>query len=178
MGLETNLNKWWPSIQVGAQPTLYRSIVLNRSVVSDSLRSHGLQPARFLCPWNFPGKNTGTGCYFLLQGIFPTQGLNLRLLHLLHWQVDSLPVVHRLALLKSTARISLVVQLLRLHDPTAQVRSLVRALDPTRPKATKLINDLKNKNQTHLNSACEAVSQPPLASVWEDWTPLPTLSHD
>ena len=42
MGLETNLNKWWLSIQVGAQPTLYRSIVLNHSVVSDSLRSHGL----------------------------------------------------------------------------------------------------------------------------------------
>ena len=94
MGLETNLNKWWLSIQVGAQPTLYRSIVLNHSVVSDSLRSHGLQPARFLCPWNFPSKNTGTGCHFLLQGIFPTQGLNLHLLCLLHWQVDSLPLYH------------------------------------------------------------------------------------
>ena len=30
----------------------------------------------FLCPWHFPGKNTGVGCYFLLQGIFPTQGSN------------------------------------------------------------------------------------------------------
>ena len=30
--------------------------------------------------WNFPGKNTGAGCYFLLQGIFLTQGLKLRLL--------------------------------------------------------------------------------------------------
>ena len=34
-----------------------------------------------LSPWNFPGKNTGVGCHFLLQGIFPTQGLNLGLLH-------------------------------------------------------------------------------------------------
>ena len=34
-----------------------------------------------LSPWNFPGKNTGVSCHFLLQGIFPTQGLNLRLLH-------------------------------------------------------------------------------------------------
>ena len=41
---------------------------------------------------NFPGKNTGVGCHFQLQGIFPTQGLNLCLLHLLHWQVDSLPL--------------------------------------------------------------------------------------
>ena len=31
--------------------------------------------------WDFPGKNTGVGCHFLLKGIFPTQGLNLGLLH-------------------------------------------------------------------------------------------------
>ena len=51
------------------------------SVVSDSLRPHGLQPARLLCPWDFPGKGTGVGCHFLLQGIFPTQGSNLGLPH-------------------------------------------------------------------------------------------------
>ena len=43
-------------------------------------------------PWNFPGKNTGVGYHFFLQGILPTQGLNLSLLNLLHWQVDSLPL--------------------------------------------------------------------------------------
>ena len=48
----------------------------------------------FLCPWNFPGKNSGLGCHFLLQGIFLTQGLNPGLLHLLHWQADSLPLSH------------------------------------------------------------------------------------
>ena len=46
---------------------------------------------RFLCPWGFSGKNTGVGCHFLLQGIFPTQRSNPRLLH---WQVDSLPRSH------------------------------------------------------------------------------------
>ena len=46
------------------------------SVVSDSLRPHGLQPTRLLSPWNFPGKITGVGCHFLLQRIFPTQGSN------------------------------------------------------------------------------------------------------
>ena len=56
-----------------------------------TLRPHGLQPTSLLCPWNFPGKNTGVGCHFLLQGIFSTQGLNL---HLLHWQADSLPTVY------------------------------------------------------------------------------------
>ena len=43
-----------------------------------------------LCSWTFPGKNTGVGCHFLLQGIFLTQGWNLCLLCLLHWQADSL----------------------------------------------------------------------------------------
>ena len=37
-------------------------------IVSDSLQPQGLQPARLLCPWNSPGKNTGVSCYFLLQG--------------------------------------------------------------------------------------------------------------
>ena len=44
------------------------------------LRPHGLWPVRLLCPWNSPGKNTGVGSHSLLQGIFPTQGLNLDLL--------------------------------------------------------------------------------------------------
>ena len=33
------------------------------------------------CPWNSPGKNTGVGCHSLLQGIFPTQRSNWRLLY-------------------------------------------------------------------------------------------------
>ena len=48
----------------------------SRSVVSDSLWPHGLQPTRLLRPWDSPGKNTGVGCHFLPQGIFLTQGLN------------------------------------------------------------------------------------------------------
>ena len=36
---------------------------------------------RLLLPWDFPGKNTGVGCHFLLQEIFPTQGLNTGPLH-------------------------------------------------------------------------------------------------
>ena len=41
---------------------------------------------------HFSGKNTGAGCCFLLQGIFPTQGSKPRPLCLLHWQVGSLPL--------------------------------------------------------------------------------------
>ena len=51
------------------------------SVMSDSLPPHGLQPAKLLCPWDFPGKNTGVGCHFLLQGLFPAEGLNPGLPH-------------------------------------------------------------------------------------------------
>ena len=65
--------------------------VLRLSVVSNSLQPHGLYPTRLFCPWNFPGKDTGVGCRFLLQGIFLTQGSSL---YLLHWQADSLPLSH------------------------------------------------------------------------------------
>ena len=60
-------------------------LLFSRSIVFDSLWPRGLQPARLLCPWDSPGKNTGVGCHSLLQGIFSTQGSNL---HLLHWQTD------------------------------------------------------------------------------------------
>ena len=59
------------------------------SVVSDSLKPHELQLTRLLYPWDFPGKNDGVGCHFLLQGISLTPGSNL---HLLHVQVDYLPL--------------------------------------------------------------------------------------
>ena len=51
-----------------------------------------IAPPRFLCRQNSPGKNTGMDCHALLQGIFPTKGLNPGLLHLLHWQAGSLPL--------------------------------------------------------------------------------------
>ena len=39
--------------------------------MSDSLRLHGLQLTRLLCPWDFPDNSTGVDCHFLLQSIFP-----------------------------------------------------------------------------------------------------------
>ena len=54
---------------------------ISHLVMSSSLWLHGLQPSRLLCPWDFPGKNTGVGCHFLLQEIFLTQGSNPGLLH-------------------------------------------------------------------------------------------------
>ena len=55
-------------------------------IMSDSLWPHGFWPARLLCPWDSPGKNTRVGCHCLLQGIFPTQGFNPSPLCILHYR--------------------------------------------------------------------------------------------
>ena len=83
----------WPELQ----PYKFSVLMLVNSTrvcsaVSDSLQPQGLQAARLLCPWDFPGKNTGVGCHFLLQGIFPIQVSNPGFLCLLQWQADSLPL--------------------------------------------------------------------------------------
>ena len=57
------------------------NLSINCSVMFNTLRSHRLQHTRFFCHWNSLGKNTGVGCHFLLQGIFPTQGSKPHLLH-------------------------------------------------------------------------------------------------
>ena len=78
-----------------------------------------LWPARLLCPWDSPGKNTGVGCHSLLQRIFPTQESNLHLLYLLHWQAGFL-------LLALPRKASLVVQMVK-NLPSmreTQIRSL------------------------------------------------------
>ena len=75
VGKESTCNARDPSLILG----LGRSLERDRLVVVQLpghvrlLQPHGLQPARLLCPWDSPGKITGVGCHFLLQGIFPTQ---------------------------------------------------------------------------------------------------------
>ena len=69
------INDWLPVVRGKSE------VKWSLSVVSDSLRPHGLWPTRLLGPWDFPGMNTGAGCHFLFQGIFPTQGSNPGLLH-------------------------------------------------------------------------------------------------
>ena len=64
---ELHTLKWW---------ILWYALLLlvSRPGVSDSFRPHVACQAPL--SMDFPGKNTGMGCHFLLQGIFPTQGLN------------------------------------------------------------------------------------------------------
>ena len=57
---------WWEVLAAQSCPTL---------------QSHGLQSTRLLCPWHFPGNDTGVVCHFLLQGTIPTYGSNSGLLH-------------------------------------------------------------------------------------------------
>ena len=66
VGIQSDGQKWDKSSE---SSDLYETLqsVIESSVISESLRPHGLQPTRLLCPWNFPGKNTGMVCYFLLQ---------------------------------------------------------------------------------------------------------------
>ena len=45
------------------------NVSVSRSVVADFLRPHGLQPTRLHCPEDFPDKDTGVGCHFLLQAM-------------------------------------------------------------------------------------------------------------
>ena len=63
-------------VELGIYCHLRCPVSESRSVVSNSLRPHGLYS-----PWNSPGQNTGVGSLSLLQGIFPTQGSNPGLLH-------------------------------------------------------------------------------------------------
>ena len=79
--IDIKTNIWLPKQQVrgdklGLGVNLY-TLVHECSVMSNSLWPHGLQPTRLSCPWNFPAKNIGASCHFLLYRIFLTPGLNL-----------------------------------------------------------------------------------------------------
>ena len=71
---------YWLSHQESPKNKVYQLVNIYMkvkvSVMSDSLRLHGLRFTRLLCPWNSPGKNSEVGCHLLLQGYFPTQGSN------------------------------------------------------------------------------------------------------
>ena len=76
LGHKPNINqrKRVVNFSLSESPTCSHSVT---SVVFNSLRPHGLSSTRLLRPWDFPGKDTGVGCHFLLHRIFPTQGSNV-----------------------------------------------------------------------------------------------------
>ena len=83
-----------PQISMGILFHYFRGVCVHaHTVVSDSVT-----PWTIACQaplsMEFSRQEYWSGCYFLLQGIILTQGLNLYLLHLLHWHVDYLPPCH------------------------------------------------------------------------------------
>ena len=118
--------------------------------MSDFLQPHGLKPARLLCAWNFPGRNTGVGYNFLLQGLFLTQGLNPRLLH---WQEGPLPLAPPG---KTSVHFSSVTQLcLTLCDP----------MDCSMP-GLPVHHQLPDLAQTHVHQVGDAIqASHPLSST-------------
>ena len=92
-----------------------------------SLPPHGLWPVRLLCPRDFSGKNTGVGCHSLLQEIFPTQGLNLHLLCLLHCRWILYPLSHQgspsqtILVIKKEKKSLSALNKLRFLEPSLQI---------------------------------------------------------
>ena len=78
---------WLAAVSGIAQSRTQLKRLSSRSSSSNPLQYSGLENSMdcsltgLLPPWDFPGKKTGVGCHFLLQGNFPTQGSNLGLLH-------------------------------------------------------------------------------------------------
>ena len=67
-------------------------MLFSSSMVTDSFTVPWTIAHLALLSWDSPGQNPGVGYHSLLQGTFPTWGLNLGLFFLLHWQAGSLPV--------------------------------------------------------------------------------------
>ena len=84
-GLSLHILHWQagslPQSHLGSPLYALCCAVLSRSFMSDSLQPNGLQPPGSFVHGDSPGKNSGVGCHFLLQGIFPTQGSNPGLPH-------------------------------------------------------------------------------------------------
>ena len=88
-------------------------------------------------PWNSPGKNAGVGCHFLLQGIFPSQGSNLGLLHcrqnLYHLSPQGSPQIVELEFQFS---LTPELKLMLLHRKLPQPTVLTAWMEPVRTQST------------------------------------------
>ena len=84
---ESDSTEWltffWPvKSTLAPRPILFLSVVACGLVAKSclTLATPRTVTYRLFCPWDFPGKNTGVSCHFLLQGIFQTQESNTSLL--------------------------------------------------------------------------------------------------
>ena len=106
-GCRTHVNPWLIHVNVWQKPLQYYKVnspqlikinekkiimYIDSCLVTKSCLTLTVACQAPLSPWDFPGKNIGVGCHFLLQGIFLTQGSNPCLLP---WQANSLPLSHQ-----------------------------------------------------------------------------------
>ena len=103
-------------------------------------------PLTLLCPWDSPGKNTGVGSHFVLQGIFQTQGSNPHLLCALHWQTDSLPLNPQES--PCFSRILL------------QTSNLIDLLPRVKHEVTSLLPPLPPSPHRHTSNTCVCLGMP------------------
>ena len=86
---ESEFSSWW-----------WRSVAQLYLIL---LHPYGLKPTRLLCPWDFPGRYTGVGCHFLLQGISQPRDrtcvsrIGKRILY--HWATLGSPLISVLPLI-------------------------------------------------------------------------------
>ena len=109
-----------------------------------------------LCAWDFLGKNTGVGCHFLLQGIFPTQKWNLYLLCLLHCQTDSLSLNH---LGSHLGRHYTPIKILKRLNTTAKYPKIDTGFPETflglKPNKMLTVKEETDRAGLHLRPGCE-----------------------
>ena len=130
--------------------------------MSDSLRPYGLSLARFLCPWDSPDKNTGVGCHLLLQGIFPTQGLNWGLLNCggILYQLS----YQRSPLWNESTKCDIYLKSVQFSSVTQSCLTLCDPMNRSMP-GLPVHHQLPEFTQTHVNQVGDAI-QPshPLSS--------------
>ena len=129
----------------------------------DSLWLFRLYSARFLCPWDFPSKNTGMDFHFLIQGIFPIQGskaLRLHLLHcrqlLCHWATGEAQScnIENLKILKYMKMIIMCVQVSSVTQSCTTQGDLMDCSTPGFP----VHHQLPELTQTHVHWVGDAIN--------------------
>ena len=112
-----------------------------------------------LFPGNFPGKNTGVDCHFLLQGIFPTQALNPLLLHHLYWQVDPLTLNHLGSLWPGIEpRLLVLWPISKIINNSSARRPFIYKPIQSPPPSTSLSGSL-HSNQAAILTSCPSTRQ-------------------